>query len=210
MIELEQINVPKKNETQVSEFERAINDSVDKAEKYFKLFDYRDQATIVNNILKKHVSNFIPVEKGNPNLRISGKIENCDNVILFQYCFGNNTLNSYRRLLGEIAIYANEKKIDYKKLTPIIIFDVIPNKRSLFWNTLKDIDKVLKIKFKLMTVLSLYIAKKSNISFKQLLCLSNYDVIRNGNSEKEFLSNNHVKSNYNTSFEKYAIMKPLK
>lgn len=165
------------------------NSSLSKEYKQFSSYGFGNQSAIVNHMLKSMDDKFKVLPKGNPNFRINGIIRRNGSSILFEYCFDNDILNSYRRLLDGIAIDASEKESNYQFIQPVIIFDEFPNKRSDMWQTLNDIFKVLGIKFKMLSVpelLTIYIFGKKQ--FHKILEISDYDDVINGTLQKEFLT----------------------
>ena len=187
------------------------NSSISKEYKQFSSYGFGNQSAIVNRMLKSIDGNFKVLPKGNPNFRINGIIERGSSSILFEYCFDNDILNSYRRLLDGIAIDASEKKIDYQFIQPVIIFDEFSNKRSDMWQTLDDVFKVLGIKFKMLSVpelMLIYIFGKNQ--FHKILEISDYDKVINGAVQKEFLTLLNCSTSLGLHINDIAIFKPKK
>lgn len=171
----------------------------------FKELSFDDKTNLVNNILSDFYNNYKSIPKGNSNLRISGLLEKDNGIVfLFEYYFEDNTLNSYRRLLDAIALYSSNYNIDYKKITPIIVFHEIPNKRVDMWLALEDIENVLEIEFKLLTVFEIYFIKKFHLNFGKILEYSGYKNVREGFVE------NKLKKIIGYDGSELPIFKPIK
>lgn len=210
MNKLEQIYGLEDKDASFSKFEELADKNIKSSLTYFNSLSYSLKSSIINKILSDLIKEYLPIAKGNSNLRISGTYIKEDLVCIFENCFGKNTLNSYRRLLDEIALYSVESDIDYKKITPIIIFATMPNKRVDMWATMSDIHNVLSIDFKIMTIMELWITKKLNITFDQVLKLSNYDHIKKGLTESDFLNMNDKTKKYQTIIKQLPILRPKK
>lgn len=64
-------------------------------------------------------------------------------------------LDAPRNLLDDIAVYSCRRGVAVELITPIVICWTLPNKRTDFWNVLKDINNVLNIKIKTVPIMSL-------------------------------------------------------
>jgi len=64
--------------------------------------------------------------------------------------FGIDILNTPRNTLDNIAVFTSRYKID--NLIPIVFPLVLPNQRSEYWQVMKDIKNVLKIKIRTVTL----------------------------------------------------------
>lgn len=211
MNNLKQIELSNKRKNIVQKFEDIATDNLRNAIDLFSNLEYNGKVSVVDSLLSSFLDNYIPLAKGNSNLRISGLSEKNDsNVLLFQYYFEKDTLNSYRRLLDALALYSNENFKDYKSLVPIIIFDMIPNKRVDMWETLADIKKILGINFKIMTVYGLWMVKNIKVDFDEFLQLSDFDKIRNGEMEHKIQDKYVGIKEYGDLLGVKAIMKPIK
>lgn len=62
-----------------------------------------------------------------------------------------------RNLLDDIAVEVNRNKNKLEQIVPISICWTFPNNRSDYWNVVNDIKKVLNIKVKTISILSLAI-----------------------------------------------------
>lgn len=210
MNSLKQLELSNKRKDIIQKFEDVATKNLKNAMNSFNELDYGNKVSIVDSILSNLLNSYTPLAKGNSNLRISGLSKKNNKVLLFQYYFEKDTLNSYRRLLDALALYSNENSIKYKSLIPVIIFDVIPNKRVDMWETLADIEKILGIKFKIMTVYGLWLIKNIKINLNEFLQLSDFNRIKNGETERKILDKYTELKEYKTLLETEAIMKPVK
>ena len=64
-------------------------------------------------------------------------------------------LDAPRNLLDDIAVYSSRRKLAVELITPIVLCWTLPNKRTDYWNVLKDIDNILNIKIKTAPIMSL-------------------------------------------------------
>lgn len=64
-------------------------------------------------------------------------------------------LDAPRNLLDDIAVEVNRNKNKLENLIPITICWTFPNNRSDYWNVVYDIKKVLNIKIKTISIMSL-------------------------------------------------------
>lgn len=62
-------------------------------------------------------------------------------------------LNAPRNLLDDYAVLKNRK--EEKKIIPITICWDLPNKRTDYWNVISDVNKILDIKIKTISILAL-------------------------------------------------------
>lgn len=210
MNKLEQLTTTKNRKDLILKFKSLSEESIESALDFFNTLPHPSKSLIINTILSELIADYSPIAKGNANLRISGIYDSGDKVYLFENYFGVDTLNSYRRLLDEIAIYSVENEKDYKKIVPIIVFDTIPNKRVDMWATMNDIYNVLGINFKVMTVMQLWIAQKNNMDFEYLVKLSNYSDVKNGVTESKFIDSIHDEDMNITNLKELPILSSKK
>lgn len=210
MNNLEQLDLSEIRKNSILEFDELATINLDRAIEFFNKLDYGGKSSIVTSILSDILNNYIPIPKGNSNFRISGLCKRKSDVLFFGYYFEKDTLNSYRRLLDKIALYANEEKIEYKKLIPIIVFDTIPNKRGDMWETMKDIKKILDIDFKVVTVYELWLIRSIGENFTSILKIINHDLVYEGKAEEKLLEKFNNLNKYRKLFDRFPITKPLK
>jgi ferredoxin len=68
---------------------------------------------------------------------------------------GDAVLDSPRDVLDDVAILVSRRGWPLPKITALIVSDVLPNKRSEYWEIIQDIHKVLNVKVGTITVLAL-------------------------------------------------------
>lgn len=66
-------------------------------------------------------------------------------------------LDAPRNLLDDLAVLINRRKIKKSSIIPLVICWDFPNNRSDYWNVVKDVDKILDIKIKTISLLSIAI-----------------------------------------------------
>lgn len=64
-------------------------------------------------------------------------------------------LDAPRNLLDDIAVVSNRSAITLNQIIPIVICWTFPNKRTDYWNVVNDINKVLDIKIKTISIMAL-------------------------------------------------------
>jgi hypothetical protein len=64
-------------------------------------------------------------------------------------------LDAPRNLLDDYAVQKQRKKEKDKPIVPLVICWDLPNKRTDYWNVIKDINSILKIKIKTISILAL-------------------------------------------------------
>lgn len=64
-------------------------------------------------------------------------------------------LDAPRNLLDDYAVQKQRKKEKDKAIVPLVICWDLPNKRTDYWNVIKDINSILKIKIKTISILAL-------------------------------------------------------
>ncbi|MBJ7694266.1 hypothetical protein C6P08_06775 [Weissella confusa] len=192
-MDIQQIKTEQRQKEAVIEFqERAIStQNTVSLIKWFESIEVNEKNKIISFI---HESLHMPIniyQQGNSNFRIDADLDYSDTTYLFEFEFGTtDSLNTYRRLLDALAIRATNDELNVSDLVPIIVFDIFPNKRSDFWQVLKDINEVLNIEFKVLTFAELMVIYKNKLTASEYLELVNhsnvYNVL-NGSVEDKFI-----------------------
>ncbi len=73
-------------------------------------------------------------------------------------------LDAPRNLLDDYAVLVNRRQVKEGNLVPLVICWDLPNNRTDYWNVVKDVNKILSVKIKTCSLLSLFILYWSNIS----------------------------------------------
>jgi len=83
--------------------------------------------------------------------------------------FGQNAvLDAPRDLLDALAVLTSRYKWPMKEVAPIIITDELPNKRSEYWDIVKDIREVIGIHIGTITTLALHLLIWSRVTIPSL------------------------------------------
>jgi len=64
-------------------------------------------------------------------------------------------LDAPRNLLDDYAVLKNRKKEDNEEIIPVVLCWDLPNKRTDYWNVVTDVNKILGIKIKTISILAL-------------------------------------------------------
>ncbi len=74
-------------------------------------------------------------------------------------------LDAPRNLLDDIAVLKSRRDFNNYDIIPLVICWDLPNKRTDYWNVIYDINNILKIKIKTISILALAVYYWTNISF---------------------------------------------
>lgn len=102
--------------------------------------------------------------------RIGDNNERFDAFINFDnYCSvveieipSTSILDAPRNLLDDYAVAYSRNRIKEKPIVPLVICWDLPNKRSDYWNVIKDINKILNLKIKTISIPALTLHYWSN------------------------------------------------
>ena len=83
---------------------------------------------------------------------------------------GNDSLSITRKLLDDIVVLVSRYGFDKDNLVPFAICFTLPNNRSEYWQVVKDIKDVLKIKIQTITLIGLFtiLWSRSKLSIKNI------------------------------------------
>lgn len=122
-----------------------------------KLTPFAIEKLIENLLGKLNVSIKYP-RKGDNNTRYDARIflenEVTEGVVEIEVP-STAMLDAPRNLLDDIAVICNREKKIKENLIPIVICWTYPNKRTDYWNVVEDINKVLNLKLKTISIMSL-------------------------------------------------------
>lgn len=139
---------------------------------------------------------------GENSIRMDGIIQYGNNLGVLEIEFGQDALDVPRNLLDDIAVLCSRYKIKKENITGLNICLSLPNKRTDYWNVISDINKVLNIKLKTMTIGSLVYLMWNNkkINLNDLAYLDNSNT--NIKKKIEDIMNQNIKFNddYNSIF----------
>ena len=96
-------------------------------------------------------------------------------------------LDAPRNLLDDYAVLKARREEDKSEIVPLVICWDLPNKRTDYWNVISDINNILNLKIKTISVPALAILywTNSSLNLKDDTFFLNY-----GNTEMEYISNN--------------------
>jgi hypothetical protein len=95
-------------------------------------------------------------------------------------------LDAPRNLLDDYAVLKARREEDKSEIVPLVICWDLPNKRTDYWNVISDINNILNLKIKTISVPALAILywTNSSLNLKDDTFFLNY-----GNTEMEYISN---------------------
>lgn len=64
-------------------------------------------------------------------------------------------LDAPRNLLDDYAVLNGRKKQNSEEIVPVVLCWDLPNKRTDYWNVITDVNKILRIKIKTISILAL-------------------------------------------------------
>ncbi|MEK4650519.1 MULTISPECIES: hypothetical protein [unclassified Niallia] len=102
-------------------------------------------------------------------------------------------LDAPRNLLDDIAVVTNRSNMKMEQVIPIVICWTFPNNRTDYWNVVNDINKVLSIKIKTISIMALAVCYWTNNQLKLVDDSFYVDVDNNSLREMiELLSNQNI------------------
>lgn len=93
-------------------------------------------------------------------------------------------LDAPRNLLDDYAVIKNRHHEDSNQIIPLVICWDLPNKRTDYWNVISDIESILSLKIKTLSILSLSL----HYWTKTELDLTGDDYYLNNNNSKMFFA----------------------
>lgn len=75
-------------------------------------------------------------------------------------------LDAPRNLLDDIAVLSNRNNIELENIIPIVVCWTFPNKRTDYWNVINDINEVLDIKIKTVSIMAIAVCYWTNTPLK--------------------------------------------
>ena len=94
-------------------------------------------------------------------------------------------LDAPRDLLDGLAVLISRYGWNKQNIHPLIISDVLPNKRSEYWHIIEDIDKVLNIKVGTITIFLLMLLNWNKKNIEQLIINNCFYFDKKNSSYKE-------------------------
>ena len=123
---------------------------------------------LVRNLMLEIGVNTLMSRRGDTNLRMDiifeqrGKKSGTCEVEL-----GGEVLNAPRNLLDNVAVLVSRYKISKTNLIPLVVVLSLPNRRSEYWQVIKDIKQVLSLRINSLTIgmLVLLVWNRIKVSF---------------------------------------------
>ena len=84
-------------------------------------------------------------------------LSSCDTeYALVEVEFGQNAaLDASRDILDSLAVLTSRYKWDLRLTVPIVVSDLLPNKRSEYWHIIKDVSDAYGIRIRTLTIFAL-------------------------------------------------------
>jgi ferredoxin len=111
---------------------------------------------LVRNLFRSLGFNCHIRRNGDTNIRTDLIIEEGELLAVCEIEFGDDTLNSPRNILDNIAVVSNRYNIPVENIIPIIVALTLPRQRQEYWQVISDIKTVLKIEIKTITIGALF------------------------------------------------------
>ena len=112
--------------------------------------------------------------KGNNSMRMDLIVSSKYFQAFAEVEFGQEAvLDAPRDILDGLAVLISRYRWNKKNIHPLIISDVLPNRRSEYWHIIEDIDKVLNIKVGTITIFLLMLLNWNKKHIEPLI-LNNY------------------------------------
>jgi NAD-dependent dihydropyrimidine dehydrogenase PreA subunit len=90
--------------------------------------------------------------RGDTNIRMDLLFELAPSIGVSEVEFGEDILNTPRNLLDNIAVLHSRYGYGLKNVMPVAFSLILPNQRSEYWQVINDINKILNIKIKTITI----------------------------------------------------------
>lgn len=147
------------------------NDSAVKyVQNYVRFLNQDKQNIFVRNLLILLGNHATVARKGNVYMRLDGFYQNENAYGVLEIETGSDVLDVPRAILDDIAVLNSRHGISKKDNKPLAVCLSLPNKRTDYWQVVKDIKDVTGIKIQTITIGALLIMLWNNIEildFKQ-------------------------------------------
>lgn len=139
-------------------------DRVYKRIEYYKKKDFNFVNVLSRNLLIQTGNCCIIRRQGDVYIRFDALFDSNGHLGVCEIEFDKDSLESPRAILDDIAILNSRHSISKESIIPLIVNFELPNKRSEYWNVIKDISHVLGIKIQSITVGILLVCMWNNKS----------------------------------------------
>lgn len=151
----QQIKILKRNHENYIPFD--FDKLLDLAQKRLQEMDEQYRNLLVRNILIGLGMHAMTSRIGDVANRIDVIFEKDGLYGIGEVEFGTDTLSAARGVLDDIAMLSYKHKIQKTKIGAWVILLTLPNRRQDYWNVIKDIKNVLKIRINTITIGALFV-----------------------------------------------------
>lgn len=149
----------KKGEGIIKESDIYIN----KLYRKIELLSQEEQNILIRNVLLTLGFNTTLSRKGSIYLRMDGFWQKGDKFGVVEIETGQDMLDVSRAILDDIAVSHARYGVNKDKEHPLAVLLSLPNKRTDFWQVIKDINKVVNIKINTITFGALLLLVWNNV-----------------------------------------------
>lgn len=140
------------------ETERILGDITDE----IKLMSQEEQNILARNLLIKLGNHATLARQGNVYMRMDGFYSNTKQFGVVEVETGTDMLDVSRAILDDVAVVNVRYSVDKSKNHPLAIVLSLPNKRTDYWQVLKDIRDIVKMRIGTITFGALLILLWNN------------------------------------------------
>lgn len=120
--------------------------------KYVHFLHQDKQNIFVRNLFILLGNHVTIARKGNVYMRLDGFYQNESGYGVLEVETGSDTLDVARAILDDIAVLNSRHGISMKDNDPLAVCLYLPNKRTDYWQVVKDIKEVTGIKIRTLTI----------------------------------------------------------
>lgn len=150
---IEKCSIERKNEMLCTEDNATMKRIIEKVKK----LGQEKQNILVRNILILLGNHVIISRKGVVYMRLDGFYQNDNQMGAIEVETGNDPLEASRAILDDVAVLNTRHNIPIKQERPLTICLVFPNKRTDYWQVIKDVKKIINLEIQTITIGALLI-----------------------------------------------------
>lgn len=135
-------------------------------QKYIHFLNQDKQNVFVRNLLILLGNHATVARKGNVYMRLDGFYQNNKGYGVLEVETGSDALDVSRAILDDIAVLNSRHGISWVNNRPLAVCLNLPNKRTDYWQVVKDIKSVTGIKILTITIGALLIMLWNNIEIQ--------------------------------------------
>lgn len=135
-------------------------------QKYVHFLTQDRQNMFVRNLLILLGNHATTARKGNVYMRLDGFYENESGYGVLEVETGNDALDVSRAILDDIAVLNSRHGIAKNDNKPLAVCLNLPNKRTDYWQVVKDIKEVTDIKIQTLTIGALLLLLWNNVEIQ--------------------------------------------